>query len=400
MDFVVQNISSTTELVYQNEDAVINVYPQYHQVGELVYTIVNSNQWYLTSSGYRVQLNNTLIGPETVPMIQLVYTSNMSTRPEELNIFKHFTLVSTTNDTLSIYCSIQPMVTIRLRYRVLNKLDLAVPMNRYFAIGIGYGVDDDFMSSLMLTGYNPVNGRTLPLAGALPVVNHRQSGTVTSQMLNRLEKLERSYNLTFSDLNCFRIRGYSAASGGSEIITEYADYESVRAIMQNSWYQNCAIESVSEDIQFTTAAFLFAFQQASSLDVTRLYTQNVTDFNHMLSNNPNLQNIIGLDCLMTDNGENISYMFENDSALTKVDLSQLRLNKVTSIEGLFKGCSSLTEIDITSILFSNASSLHLYQQPDIFTGVPDNCHIIVADAETQVMIMKAYPNLTNVTTTS
>lgn len=400
MDFVVQNVSSTVELVYQNEDAVVNVYPQYHQVGELVYTIVNPNQWYLTSSGYRVQLNNALIEPETVPMIQLVYTSNMSTRSEELNIFKHFILVSTNKSILSIYCSIQPKVTIRLRYRVLNKLDLAVPMNRYFAIGIGYGVDSDFMSSLMLTGYNPVNGRTLPLAGALPVVNHRQSGTVTAQMLNRLEKLERGYNLTFSDLKCFRIRGYAAASGGSEISTEYADYEAVRAITQNSWYQNCAIESISEDNQFITAEALFASQQAVSLDVTQLYTQNVTDFNHMLANNPNLQNIIGLDCLMTDNAEDISYMFENDTALTKIDLSQLRLNNVKNIEGLFKGCSSLTELNFTSILFSTAGRSYLYQQPDIFTGVPDNCHIIVADTETQVIIMKAYPNLKNVTTNS
>lgn len=400
MTFNVKDVSSTIELVYENEDAVVNVYPQYHQVGDFVYTTIAANQWVLTSAGYQIQLSNTLIGPDTVPMIQLVYTNDMAHRPDELSIFKHFTKVVTTTGKLAIYCSIRPTVTIRLRYRILNKFDLAVTLNRVFAIGIGYGINEDFSTNLMLTGYNPVSGMSIPLAGQLPTVNHRQSGAIMPELLNRLEKLERGYDLTFSASKHFRIRGYATSSGGSEIITEYDDYAAVRAIAQNSWYQACAIESVSQDNTFTTAESLFASQQAESLDVTRLYTQNVTDFNHMLANNPNLDTIIGLSCLITDAAEDISYLFENDTSLTEIDLSQLRLNKIQNIEGLFKGCTGLQEINFTSIVFSVAGRSYLYQQPDIFTGVPNNCHIIVADTETQTLIMQEYPNLTNVTTTS
>ena len=111
MTFNVKDISSTIELVYANEDAVVNVYPQYHQVGDFVYTTITSNQWVLTSAGYQIQLSNTLIGPDTVPMIQLVYTNDMSHRPDELNIFKHFTQVVTTTGKLAIYCSIRPTIS-------------------------------------------------------------------------------------------------------------------------------------------------------------------------------------------------------------------------------------------------------------------------------------------------
>lgn len=400
MDFIVAGISSSVELVYQNEDAIVNVYPQYHQVGDFIYVNIQPNQWVLTSDGYQALLNESTSGPDSVPMIQLVYTVDVSSRAAELNIFQHFTRISTMTGKVAIFCSIQPTIQIRLRYRILNRFDLAVFCNRYFAIGMGFMVNSDHTTTAALTGYNPVRQVSSILETVVPDCSFYQSGFMHPEILCRLLKLEHGYDLTFGNSNCFKIRGYSTSSGGSEIITEYADYAAVVAIAADTWYQNCGIQSVSDDATFTTAEALFAHQQANSLDITQLYTQHVTDFNHMLADNPNLSDIIGLDCLITDSAQDISYMFENDTSLTRLDLSSLRLNQVGNIEGLFKGCSSLTEIIVTSINFSSLDYPELYTQPDIFTGVPDDCHIVTNTEEEANKISSVYPNLTNVTSAS
>ena len=400
MTFIVQAVSSTVELVYQNANSFINVYPQYHQVGNYIYAVIQPSQWIPVKSEYQASILSSMTNLETIPIIQLVYTSTLSNNSEELRIFRNFKRIQTMSGKIVISCSIKPTVPIRIRFKILNRFDLAERLNRYISVGIGFSVDDDYDTQAVLTGYNPISQATTYLAAQLPQCTNQQSGIVRPEFLDRLAKLEYGYNQTFGVSNTFRIIGYASSSGGSAITTEYADYESVRAVAKNSWYQECSIESISDALSFTNAAFLFSKQQAVSLDMTRLYTQHVVDFSHMLSDNPNLKKIIGLEHLITDSAKDISHMFENNTSLTHVDLSHLRLKQVTNIEGLFKGCSSLTEINFTSILFSAAGRSYLYSQPDIFTGVPDDCHIIVADAETQVMIMKTYPNLTNVTTTS
>lgn len=400
MNFIVQSISSSVELVYQNEQAVINVYPQYHQVGDYVYTTLQPSDWSLTSAGYAAQIPNGLITTDSIPMIQLVYTTDTSHRADELNIFNHLTQVTTLSGKMFLYCSIRPTVNIRLRFRVLNKFDLAVFLNRYFANGIGFSIDDDSTVSAVLTAYNPTKQSVNQLSAQIPVCSTRQSGTMTPDLFNRLAKLESAYNAGFEFQKKFRIKGYATSSGGSEISTEYADYAAVIAISANTWYQECVIESVSEDVTFTTAELLFNNQGATSLDITRLYTSNVTDMNHMLADNADLEEIIGLPNLMTSRVTDMSYMFENDTSLTHIDLSALRLNNLTTIEGMFKNCSALQELRLTSINFMAQPNDYLYEQPDIFTGIPNNCHVIVNTEVEATMIRDTYPNLTNVTTAS
>ena len=150
-------------------------------------------------------------------------------------------------------------------------------------------------------------------------------------------------------------------------------------------------------MSFITAERLFSNQDATSVDLTRLFTSNVTDMNHMLADNSQLTQIIGLRCLMVSEVSDMSYMFENDSALTSLDLSALHLNNLENIEGMFKGCSALQELRLTSIHFLSGDYQPLYQQSDIFTGIPDDCHIIVNTDEEATAIYQEYPNLTNVT---
>lgn len=400
MNFIVQAISSSVELVYQNEEAVVNVYPQYHQVGDYVYTTISSSSWILTSTGYQAQVLNGQITVESIPMIQLVYTSDTSHRAEELNIFKHFTQVTTLNGKMFIYCSVNPTVNIRLRFRVLNRFDLAVFLNRYFANGIGFSIGSDSSVNAVLTAYNPTKQSVNQLSAQIPMCSTRQSGTMTPDLFNRIAKLESAYNSGFDSQKTFRIKGYATSSEGSEISTEYADYTAVIAVAANTWYQDCVIESVSDDISFLTAANLFNNQGAITLDITRLYTPYVTDMNHMLSDNADLEEIFGLRNLMVSKVTDMSYMFENDASLGYIDLSALRLNNLTNIEGMFKNCSSLQELRLTSINFMTQTNTYLYEQPDIFTGIPNNCHVIVNTDVEATMIRNTYPNLTNVTTAS
>ena len=93
----------------------------------------------------------------------------------------------------------------------------------------------------------------------------------------------------------------------------------------------------------------------------------------------------------TSSVTNMSRMFSYCSSLTSLDLSMFNTSKVTDMSYMFSDCSSLTSLDISNFDFSNIASIE-----NTFEGVQDECYILVKNIETQTLINKAYPNLTNV----
>ena len=93
----------------------------------------------------------------------------------------------------------------------------------------------------------------------------------------------------------------------------------------------------------------------------------------------------------TSSVTNMSRMFSYCSSLTSLDLSSFNTSKVTNMSYMFSDCSSLTSLDISNFDFSNIASIE-----NTFEGVQDECYILVKNIETQTLINKAYPNLTNV----
>lgn len=398
MLFKVSQISPTVELVFADAERFINVYPSYHQNGDLIYANVNPAAWTLVGTEYRWETAFVGITDMTVPVIQLIYSYNatQAQKQQQYEAFKTITSVETVENKLYLRAPIRPSVPFRIRYRRLDRLDLAIPLNRYLGIGIGISPNHD-SADLSMTALNPLTGQSLLLTSRMQGASVGYAGAMTSDMVARILKLEDAYNKTFTQP--YRIEGYASSDAATPITTYYADITSVQSVSQDTWYKECSIYSTTDAADFITAAHLFYQQQATVLDLIHIYTGNVETFSYALAANVLLQSIKGLQLLDTRKVTDISYMFSDDVALESVDLGSCDLNSVTNIEGLFKGCVSLNYLDVRSIDFTktDGNGTALIEQADVFTGVPDNCVIWVGGEIQYNAIHAAYPNLTGIT---
>lgn len=398
MLFSVSQISPQVELVFENTDRFINVYPSYHQNGDLIYANVNPVDWNVLGGTYQWENSYAGITDTTVPVIQLIYSYNATAAEKQAQYlaFKTIRFVETVSGRLYLRADSRPDTSFRIRYRRLDRMDLAIPLNRNFAIGIGSQLNPDSVS-MYLTALNPVTNQNISLMTTLNAAEVGKAGVMTSDMLSRLLKLEKIYD---DSMNYpYQITGYNSAESTSTTSTGYSDIAALQAIAPNTWYKECAIATKSNITEFTTAVHLFYQQQATLVDVTHVYTGNVTTMGYALAANVLLKEIKGLELLDTHNVTDIGYMFSDNAALTHIDLSKLNFRKVMQVEGLFKGCTSLEYLDVRSIDFSRLDSNGnpLINQPDVFTGVPDSCEIWVGGQEQAAIISSIYPNLTNIT---
>lgn len=398
MLFTVSQVSPEVELIFANTDKFINVYPTYHQKGGLIYRNVDSADWVIVGSQYRWEAAYPDINSETVPVIQLVYSYNSSAadRQAQYTAFRTITAVETVEGKLYLYAPANPGVDFRIRYRILNKLDLAISLNRLFGVGLGYTQTYEQLITQMSV-FNPVNGQLTSYASAVPQATESRAGSMPGGVLSRIRKLEDLYNLTLSQP--YRIEGYASDLAATPITTYYADIASVQAVASDTWYKECEIRTSTDASDFTTAFHLFYQQHATMLNITHIYTGNVTTFSYALAANGFLQRIVGLDLLDTHSATDISYMFAEDTALEELDLSKMCLSQVTNLEGLFKNCSSLTLLDVRSLDFATPlpDGTRLIDQSDVFMGVPDNCTIWVSGEAQRNAILSEYPNLTGIT---
>ena len=139
MLFKVSQISPAVELVFSDAERFINVYPAYHQNGDLIYANVNPAAWILIGTEYRWETTFMGITDTTVPVIQLIYSYNatQAQRQQQYEAFKAITSVETVENKLYLRAPIRPSVPFRIRYRRLDRMDLAIPLNRYLGVGLG-----------------------------------------------------------------------------------------------------------------------------------------------------------------------------------------------------------------------------------------------------------------------
>lgn len=399
MLFTVSQISPSVELVFANSDKFINVYPEYHQVGGLNYRNVDVAAWSLVGTQYRWSASLPIINADTVPVIQLIYSYNATSaqRQQQYNAFKSITSVETAEGVLYLYTPIQPTVGFRIRFRTLNKVDLAINLNQLYARGLAYQGNPTGLTSI-LTAFNPVANLTQNLAANVPLGTSNAAGAMPAGFTSRLAKLEKTIgDLSFQPTKNAKITGYSDA-GQTTLITQY--YTDVVDIQGGSpWYGDCVFGNRPNSPTNPDCSELFKNQTATGWDVTEFYSNGVIDMSYFFADNANLTQIIGLDLLDTGSLTDISYMFSGDSLLTHLDLSAWITQNITNIEGLFKNCSGLTEIDVRNFDFTYKPDgvTALIEQADVFTGVPNDCVIWVGGEVQYNAIHAAYPNLTGIT---
>ena len=391
MLFTVSQISPDVELVYANADKYISVYPPYHQKSDLIYQNVNISDWTVVGTRYRWSTTFYGITDDTVPVIQLVYSydATQEQKNQQYAAFKVITQVETTTGKLSFYAPTCPPVNFRIRYRILDKLDLAISLNRGLVVGAGFSSEIEQVRAI-LSSYNPVSGNVQTLSAEIPAGTARTCGSMPAGYSSRLKKLERRIDdLQFSSGRSFKVVGYQDSLLSTPVTEEYA---TVSDIASDTWYGDCAIQSRAFNPGFTDASDMLKSQYITNLDISCLYTETVEDMSYMLADMSDLETVTGLELLDTRSATDISYMFSDDVSLLEVDLSTWITHSLTNIEGLFKGCVSLTRIDVSSFDFTN-----LISQPDIFTGIPNDCIIYVNGQAQYDLVHAAYPNLTGIT---
>ena len=77
----------------------------------------------------------------------------------------------------------------------------------------------------------------------------------------------------------------------------------------------------------------------------------------------NLEQIVGLDNLNTENVTNMYYMFTMCSSLSELDLSNFKTQEVQTMNGMFAGCNSLTVLDL-----SGFNTQNVWEMSSMFAG--------------------------------
>ena len=96
----------------------------------------------------------------------------------------------------------------------------------------------------------------------------------------------------------------------------------------------------------------------TSLDLTKFNPSGATSFLGMFSGCSKLTSVGDLNKWTGSNATNVAYMFNGDEALTSLDLTNFNPSGATSFLGMFSGCSKLTSVgDLSQWTGSNATTV-------------------------------------------
>ena len=103
----------------------------------------------------------------------------------------------------------------------------------------------------------------------------------------------------------------------------------------------------------------YYFQQLTALEeinLEKLDTFGVITIDHLFYNCKSLK-MVDVTNIDTGNATNMSHMFYNCSSLTSINLSNFITTKVTNMSNMFYNCNSLTELNINNFDTSNVSNM-------------------------------------------
>ena len=176
----------------------------------------------------------------------------------------------------------------------------------------------------------------------------------------------------------------------------------------NSIFRNCSelqtvdLSSIKIISGSYTASFANMFNGCSKLttiigldtlgeDITMFSTS--TDLTYMFANCTSLETISISNWQNCTLGGSLFNFCYGCSSLTSANLQSIN-GSIEAINGAFNGCTSLTSLDLRNADLSTITYSHKWS--DAFTGVPDNCEIIVKDEASKNAILSHYSNLTNI----
>jgi len=130
----------------------------------------------------------------------------------------------------------------------------------------------------------------------------------------------------------------------------------------------------------------------SSLDVSKFNTSKVKYMGAMFQSCSKLTNL-NVSTFNTSNVENMVSMFEGCSRITTLNLSNFSAKNVIFTGSMFYGCSKLTTLNISNF---DIASLGTAGMKNMFTNIPNNCRITVANTGSKNTVLYLNSSLTNV----
>jgi surface protein len=110
--------------------------------------------------------------------------------------------------------------------------------------------------------------------------------------------------------------------------------------------------------KLTSMQYMFAYSKLTSIDLSLLNTENVTDMRYMFQGVSTLTEI-DLSKLNTPNVTNMYGLLLDCSNLTSVNIDGLNVSNVTNMGSFFNGCNKITELDLSNLDMGNVTSLYM-----------------------------------------
>mgnify|MGYP004652545149 CR=1 FL=1 len=140
----------------------------------------------------------------------------------------------------------------------------------------------------------------------------------------------------------------------------------------------------------TNLAYAFAGYQGTELDLSNFDTSKVIYMNYMFYRCSSLTNLD-----LSNFGEtpvaSLSLMFYVCSSLETINLSNFENTRICPANQMFAACRKLKNINISKFDFTKVTNY-----TKMFEDVPNDCYILVKDAEAKEWITTRFTNLTNV----
>ena len=106
----------------------------------------------------------------------------------------------------------------------------------------------------------------------------------------------------------------------------------------------------------TNSSELFKNFKATSIDLSNVDTENVTDISYIFSDCNNLTSL-DISSFDTGNVTDMSYMFSYCKNLTNLNIRSFDTGNVTDMSSMFSSCYNLTSIDLSSFDTSNVTNM-------------------------------------------
>lgn len=187
-----------------------------------------------------------------------------------------------------------------------------------------------------------------------------------------------------------RFYGYT----GDDLTYEVSNLDTSLMIDMSQVFYNCrakTLDLTSWDVSnATTMKQMFYMSQVQDLNITGWNTSNVTDMSQMFASS--YAESLDLRALDTSNVTTMYSMFSYADA-KYLDLSTWDTSNVTTMEQMFRYADKLEHLDIRNFTFNKVSGRNY-----AFSGIPNDCLIIVKSETEKTWILGLNSSLTNVKT--